>query len=59
MNNQQICRSIRTRPPHSIHTTTHYTEFYQLKPKLACNSEGTDELPEHGTQLPKHVEAAK
>jgi hypothetical protein len=26
---------------------------------LACNSEGTDELPEDGTQLPKHVGAAK
>jgi hypothetical protein len=29
------------------------------KPKLACNSEGTDELPENGTQLPKHVGTAK
>jgi hypothetical protein len=29
------------------------------KPKSACNSEGTDELPEDGTQLPKHVGAAK
>jgi hypothetical protein len=27
--------------------------------KLACNSEGTDEFPEDGTQLPKHVGAAK
>jgi hypothetical protein len=26
---------------------------------LACNSEGTDELPEDGTQLLKHVGAAK
>jgi hypothetical protein len=26
---------------------------------LACNSEGTDELLEDGTQLPKHVGAAK
>jgi hypothetical protein len=52
-------RSIRTRPPHNIHTTTYYTECYQPKPKLACNSEGTDELPEDGTQLPKHVATAK
>jgi hypothetical protein len=43
----------------SIHTTTYYTEFYQPKPKLASNSEGTDELPEDGTQLPKHIGAAK
>jgi hypothetical protein len=28
-------------------------------PTLACNSEGTDELPEDGTQSPKHVGAAK
>jgi hypothetical protein len=35
------------------------TEFFQPKPKLACNSQGTDELPENGTQLPKHVGAAK
>jgi hypothetical protein len=29
------------------------------KTKLACSSKGTDELPEDGTQLPKHVGAAK
>jgi hypothetical protein len=46
-------------PLHNIHTTTYYTEFYQPKPKLACNSEGTDELLEDGTQSPKHVGAAK
>jgi hypothetical protein len=28
-------------------------------PKLVCNSEGTDRLPEDGTQLPKHVRTAK
>jgi hypothetical protein len=39
--------------------TTYHTEFYQPKPKLACHSEGTDELPEDGTQLPKHVGAEK
>jgi hypothetical protein len=27
------------------------------KSKLACNSKGTDELPEDGTQFPKHVGA--
>jgi hypothetical protein len=26
---------------------------------LACNSAGIDELPEDGTQLPKHVGIAK
>jgi hypothetical protein len=26
---------------------------------LACNSEGTEKLPEDGTQLLKHVAAAK
>jgi hypothetical protein len=34
-------------------------EFYQPKPKLQCNSDGTDELNEDGTQLPKHVGVAK
>jgi hypothetical protein len=33
--------------------------FINKKSKLACNSVGTDELPEDGTQLPKHVGAAK
>jgi hypothetical protein len=42
-------KATRTRPPHSIHTTTYCTEFYEPKPKLACNSEGTDELPEEDT----------
>jgi hypothetical protein len=51
--------SICTTPPYNIHTTTYYTEFYQLKPKLACNSENAEELPEDGTQLPKHAGAAK
>jgi hypothetical protein len=41
------------------HTATDYTEFYQPKPKVACNTGGTDVLPEDGTQLAKHVEAAK
>jgi hypothetical protein len=26
---------------------------------MRYNSEGTDEIPEDGTQLPKHVRAAK
>jgi hypothetical protein len=43
----------------SVWLCVYYTEFYQPKPKLACNSEGTDEVPEDGTQLPKHVGAAK
>jgi hypothetical protein len=41
------------------HLIIYYTEFYQPKPKLACNSECTEELPEDGAQLPKHVGAAK
>jgi hypothetical protein len=40
-------------PPRTTHN------FINQKSKLACNSEGTDELPEDGTQLPKHVGAAK
>jgi hypothetical protein len=42
-----------------MYTTTCYIEFYQPKPKLACDSEGTDELSDNVTQLPKHVGAAK
>jgi hypothetical protein len=53
------CRSISATSPHNIQTTTHYTEFYQPKPKLACNSASIDEFPEDGTQLPKHVGAVK
>jgi hypothetical protein len=42
------------------HTKPHTKQnFINHKPKLACNSEGADELSEDGTQLPKHVEAAK
>jgi hypothetical protein len=42
------------------HTQPHTTQnFINQKPKLACNSEGTEELPQDGTQLPKHVGAAK
>jgi hypothetical protein len=52
-------RLIRSRPPHDIHTTTYYTKFYKQKPKLTCNSEGTDGLPEDATHLPNHVGAAK
>jgi hypothetical protein len=45
---------------HIIYTKPHTTQnFINQKPKLACNSEGTDELPEDGTQLPKHVGTAK
>jgi hypothetical protein len=37
-----------------VHTTQN---FINKKSKLAYNSEGTDELPEDGTQFPKHVGA--
>jgi hypothetical protein len=47
--------------PHQAATwDTHTTRnFINQKPKLVCNSEGTDGLPEDGTQLPKYVGAAK
>jgi hypothetical protein len=45
---------------HIINTQQHTTQnFINQKSKLECNSEGADELPEDGTQLPKPVEAAK
>jgi hypothetical protein len=45
---------------HVIYTKTHIAQnFINQKSKLACNSEGTDELPVDGTQLTKHVAAAK
>jgi hypothetical protein len=45
---------------HITYTKPHTTQnFINQKPKLACNSEGTDELPEDGTQLPKRVGASK
>jgi hypothetical protein len=45
---------------HIIYTQPHNTQnFINQNPKLACNSEGKDELPEDGTQLPKPVVAAK
>jgi hypothetical protein len=54
-------RTIHTRPPQTIRGTHNYIlhRILSPKPKSACNSEGTDELPEDGTQLPKHVGAAK
>jgi hypothetical protein len=43
-----------------MYTQTHTTQnFMNPTPKLACNLEGTDEPPAGGTQLPKHVGAAK
>jgi hypothetical protein len=45
---------------HIIYTQPHITRnIINQKPKLGCNSEGTDELLEDGIQLPKHVGAAK
>jgi hypothetical protein len=41
----------------SMWLCAYYTELYQPKPKLVCNSEGTHEHPEDATQLPKHVGA--
>jgi hypothetical protein len=49
----QHCRYI-------IYTQPRTTQYvFNQNPKLVCNSEGTDELPEDGTQLPKHVGAEK
>jgi hypothetical protein len=39
--------------PHTTHTFTNH------RPKSASNSAGTEELPEDGTQLPKHVGATE
>jgi hypothetical protein len=45
---------------HIMYTQPHTTKnFINKKPRLACNSEGKDELPEDGSHLPKHVGAAK
>jgi hypothetical protein len=45
---------------HIIYTQPHTTQnFINQKFKLTCNSYGTDELTEDGTQLQKHVGAAK
>jgi hypothetical protein len=45
---------------HMIYTQPHTAQnFINQKSKLAYNSEGTDEAPEDGTQLPTHVGAAK
>jgi hypothetical protein len=42
------------------YTQPHNTQnFMNKKSKLLCNPEGTGEFPEDGTQLPKHVAAAK
>jgi hypothetical protein len=46
--------------PIDRYTQPHTTQkFINQKSKLTCNSADTDELPEDGTQLPKHAEAAK
>jgi hypothetical protein len=45
---------------HITYTQPHTTQnFINQNPTFSCKSEGTDELPEDGTQLPKHVGAAK
>jgi hypothetical protein len=47
-------------PPCNTHTQPHTARnFINKNPKLACSSEGTGELPEDGTRLPKHVGTAK
>jgi hypothetical protein len=33
--------------------------FINHRPKSACNSAGTEQLPEDGTQVPKHVGATE
>jgi hypothetical protein len=45
-------RTMNTQP-----RTTH--NFINHRAKSACNSAGTGELPEDGTQVPKHVGATE
>jgi hypothetical protein len=55
-----IAMSVLIKKYYIIYSQPHTTRnFINQKPKLACNSEGTDELPDDGTQLPIHVGAAK
>jgi hypothetical protein len=57
---EKLRRSLWRTAPHKINTPPQTPQnFINQKSKLACNSEGTDELPEDGTRLPKHVGAAK
>jgi hypothetical protein len=46
------CRTIHTQPRNT-------QNFINHRPKSACNSAGTEQLPEDGTQLPKYVGAAE
>jgi hypothetical protein len=53
------CVYVMWRPGAYMYTQPHTTQnFINKKSKLVCNSEGTDELSEDGTQLPKRVGAA-
>jgi hypothetical protein len=43
-----------------VYTQPHITQnFTSHSPKSACNSTGTGELTEDGTQVPKHVAATE
>jgi hypothetical protein len=45
---------------HKINTQPCATQnFINHRPKSACNSAGTEEPPEDGTQMPKHVGATE
>jgi hypothetical protein len=52
-----ICNKIIN---NTINTQPRTTQnFINHRPKSACNSAGTEELPEDGTQVPKHVGATE
>jgi hypothetical protein len=45
---------------HTINVEQHTTQnFINYRPKSACNAAGTEDLPEDGTQVPKHVGATE
>jgi hypothetical protein len=52
-------RSVHNRPPHNRHTTTYNESLINHCIRFACNSEGTEELPDDDTHVSKHVGAAK
>jgi hypothetical protein len=48
-----------TRPPGNRHITTYNAEFINNCIRFACNSAGTEELPDDDTHVSKHVGAAE
>jgi hypothetical protein len=50
---------VHTRPPHNRHITAYNAESYHHCIRLACNSGGTEELPDGDTHVSKHVGVAE